>query len=104
VIEKAGNPYLRGLADFGNSLRDHTAEFNQKGVGAMLQHVFNMCHVKDVVENTDGTPAHVDLAALFKLARQDGYRGFFSMEVETRAVDPIVGTKRLAAQTLQYLS
>lgn len=104
IIEKAANPYLRALPDFGNSLINHTAEFNQKAVAAMLQNVFNMCHVKDEVENSNGKPSHVDLAAMFKQARRSGYRGFFSMEVETRAVDPIIGTKRLAAQTLQFLS
>ncbi len=104
VMEKAGHPYLRGLPDFGNSLINHTAEYNHKAVGAMLQHVFNMCHVKDVVQNDFGKSAQVDLASLFQLAHQAGYRGFFSMEFESANIDPVTGTKRLVAETLQHLS
>lgn len=104
VIEKANHPYLRALPDFGNSLIGHTADFNQRAVGAMMHHVFDMCHVKDVVQGENGKISNVDLAALFGLAKKAGYRGFFSMEFESDTIDPITGTKRLVAETLQHLT
>lgn len=104
VIEKVQNPYLRALPDFGNSLETHDAAFNERAVKAMLGHVWNMCHVKDCVEGKDGQLKTVDLARMFALAKQSGYRGYFSMEYETRAGDPITGTQRLVKKSLQYLS
>jgi sugar phosphate isomerase/epimerase len=103
VIEKVNNPYLRGLPDFGNSLPGHDAAYNQRAVGAMLDHAFNMCHVKDIME-ADGKHYVVDLPALFQLAKQRRFRGYFSMECEAEAEDPFAGTKRLINVTLQNLS
>ena len=104
VIEKVRNPYLRALPDFGNALTAHDAEFNRKGVKAMLGHAFNMCHVKDEVETPSGQRPSVDLKTMFELARASSYKGYFSMEAETHGVDPFVGTKRLMEETLQYLT
>jgi sugar phosphate isomerase/epimerase len=104
VIEKVNNPYLRALPDFGNSLIGHDALFSSKAIGAMLKHVFNMCHVKDTVQGDNGKRSHVDLANAFKLAKQAGYRGYFSMEFETETGDPITGTKQLISETLHYVS
>jgi sugar phosphate isomerase/epimerase len=103
VIEKVGNPYLRALPDFGNSLPGHDAAYNQRAVGAMLDHAFNMCHVKELME-ANGKRYQVDLAGLFSLAKQRGYRGYFSMECESEAEDPFAGTQRLVNETLHYLS
>jgi sugar phosphate isomerase/epimerase len=104
VIEKVNNPYLRALPDFGNSLIGHDNEYNKKAVRGMLTHAFNMCHVKDIVEDDAGKRYHVDLAAMFKLAKETSYQGFFSMEFETKEGDPTTGTKRLVEETLQHLS
>lgn len=104
IIEKAGNPYLRGLPDFGNSLLGHDAEFNKRAIAAMMKHAFNMCHVKDSVQGSGDKLYQVDLAAAFALAKEAGYRGYFSMEFETGSGDPIPGTKRLVEETLHYLS
>lgn len=104
VIEKVNNPYLRTLPDFGNSLLGHDAQFNSKAVGAMLKHVFNMCHVKDTVQGDDGKRFQVNLANAFHLAKESGYQGYFSMEFETEPGDPIAGTKQLISETLHYLS
>jgi len=104
IIEKAGNPYLRGLPDFGNSLLGHDAEFNKKAITAMMKHAFNMCHVKDAVQGSGDKMYQVDLASAFELAKQASYRGYFSMEFETGAGDPVAGTKRLVEETLHYLS
>ncbi len=104
VIEKAGNPYLRALPDFGNSLQGGDAEFNARAVTAMFQHAFNMCHVKDAVVGAGGKTYHVDLPRLFHIAQAAGYKGYFSMEWEVRLSDPFSGTERLIRETLQYLS
>ncbi len=104
VIEKVGNPYLRALPDFGNALMVHDAEFNRKGVKAMLGHAFNMCHVKDEVETPAGKLASVDLKTMFDLARTSSYKGYFSMEAESRGLDPFAGTKRLLKETLENLT
>jgi sugar phosphate isomerase/epimerase len=104
VMEKVNSPYLRGLPDFGNSLIGHDHAFNHRAVKAMLGHAFNMCHVKDTVENDKGRAQQVDLPSMFRLARSCGYRGYFSMEFETRAGDPVTGTKRLVEESLKDLS
>jgi sugar phosphate isomerase/epimerase len=104
VIEKVRNPYLRALPDFGNALMAHDAEFNRKGVKAMLGHAFNMCHVKDEVETPSGHRPSVDLKTMFELARASSYKGYFSMEAETKGMDPFAGTGRLVKETLQYLT
>lgn len=103
VIEKANNPYLRGLPDFGNSLRKYSPQENEKAVAKMFQHVFDMSHVKDTVRSDSGKDLTVDLKAMFEIAKASSYRGYFSMECETEGLDPFVGTERLIAKTLRYL-
>lgn len=104
VIEKVNSPYLRALPDFGNSLIGQSPVYNHKAVEAMLAHAYNMCHVKDTVEDDVGKRSQVDLGSMFALAKASSYRGYFSMEFETRAGDPITGTRRLVEESLQYLS
>ena len=104
VMEKAGNLYLRGIPDFANSMRpDDDAERNYRGVAAMFRHVFNMCHVKDEYVGEDRKVHTVDLGRLFAIARESGYRGYYSMEADTPG-DPYEITQRLVQETLQYLS
>jgi sugar phosphate isomerase/epimerase len=69
----------------------------------MFKHVFNMAHVKSAYIGDHGKVQEVDLARLFGIARQAGYRGYFSMEVED-AGDPFASTKKLVGETLKYLS
>jgi sugar phosphate isomerase/epimerase len=104
VIEKVNNPYLRALPDFGNTMLKGDAAYNYKGVDAMFKHVFNMVHVKDEVISENGTTYKIDLARAFGIAKAHGYRGYFSMEWETKAGDPFDGTRRLVEETLHYLS
>ena len=104
VIEKAGNPYLRALPDFGNTMQKGDPAYNYNGLTAMFKHVFNMVHVKDEVIDRKGTTYKVDLAKAFGIAKAAGYRGYFSMEWETKAGDPVEGTRRLVKETLHYLS
>ena len=104
LIEKVGNPYLRALPDLGNSLQGGNADFNERGVTAMFQHAFNMCHVKDAVVGAGGEVYGVDLAKMFSIAKASGYQGYFSMEFETRLADPFTGTAQLKDETLKYLT
>jgi len=103
VMEKVGSPYLRGLPDFANSMNPSgDAEQNYKAVAAMFKHVFNMSHVKSAYA-ADGKVYKVDLARLFDIAKQAGYRGYFSMEADMPG-DPFVNTAKTAEETLKYLS
>jgi sugar phosphate isomerase/epimerase len=104
LIEKVNNPYLRALPDLGNSLQGGNADFNERGVTAMFQHAFNMCHVKDAVVGAGGEVYKVDLAKMFGIAKASGYQGYFSMEFETRLADPFTGTAQLMDETLKYLT
>ncbi len=104
IIEKAGNPYLRALPDFGNTMLKGEPAYNYRGVAAMFKHVFNMVHVKDEVISEKGTVYRIDLTKAFAIAKASRYRGYFSMEWETRAGDPFEGTQRLVKETLHYLS
>ncbi len=104
VIEKVGNPYLRALPDFGNTMLKGDPAYNYRGVEAMFKHVFNMVHVKDEVISSKGAVYKIDLAKAFGIAKASGYRGYFSMEWETQAGDPYEGTRRLVKETLHYLS
>lgn len=104
LIEKVGNPYLRALPDFGNSLQGGDADFNERGVTAMFQHAYSMCHVKDAVIGKGGEVYKVDLAKMFSIAKASGYQAYFSMEFETRLADPFTGTAQLMDETLKYLT
>jgi len=104
VIQKVNNPYLRALPDMGNSLGAHDAEFNAKAVKAMFEHAYGMAHVKDSVQCGTGTCA-VDLKRMFAIAKASSYRGYFSMEFDTKGgKDPFEGTRHLIEETLEYLS
>jgi sugar phosphate isomerase/epimerase len=104
VMEKVRSPYLRGLPDFANSMNlGRGAEENYKGVAAMFRHVFNMAHVKDSYTDDQGQVQPVDLARLFGIAKQAGYRGYFSIEAEMPG-DPFANTAKVLAETLKYLS
>ena len=103
VMEKVKSPYLRGLPDFANSMNPSgDAEWNYKAVAAMFRHVFNMSHVKSAYAD-GGKVYQVDLARLFAIAKQAGYRGYFSMEADMGG-DPFENTKKLAEATIKYLS
>jgi sugar phosphate isomerase/epimerase len=103
VMEKVNSPYLRGLPDVGNSLNHYDAAQNEKAVAAMFRHVYNMCHVKDSVQS-GGARVEVDLPAMFRIAKADEYKGYFSMEFDTAGRDPFQGTERLLELTRRYLA
>jgi sugar phosphate isomerase/epimerase len=103
VVEKVNHAYLRALPDFGNSVVKYGEEGNEKAVAAMLNHAFNMCHVKGAVQPNGDKTYHVDLKKMFAIARQSSYRGYFSMEFDTNGGDPFAGTTKLIDETLHYL-
>ena len=103
AVEKVNHPYLRALPDFGNSIAKYGDQGNEKAVAAMLDHALIMCHVKGAVAFNRKT-YHVDLGKMFALARQSGYRGYFSMEFDTDGGDPIAGTAKLIDETLHDLA
>ncbi len=101
VIEKVHNPHLRALPDFGNSMLSGDAKFNYDAVAAMFRHATNIAHVKDS-EVSDGKVYRVDLARTFGIAKEAGYRGYFSMEWEGEA-GPYEGTRLLIQETLKSI-
>jgi sugar phosphate isomerase/epimerase len=103
VLHRVNNPYLRGLPDLGNSLVGHDEDYNERGVRAMFKYAYGMCHVKDVLQG-DGKQYTVNLPRMFEIAKASGYRGYYSMEFDTGSGDPVTGTKRLAEETLKFLS
>lgn len=103
IIEKVNSPYLRALPDFGNSLRGHDHDYNQKAVKAMFRHAYGMAHVKDELRSRDGKVYRVDLQKMFAIAKASSYRGYFSMEFDTASGDPFEGTTHLVEESLKYL-
>ncbi len=104
VIEKAANPYLRALPDFGNTMAKGDPAYNLRGLKAMFRHVFDMAHIKDQVTSDAGKTYKIDLPKEFAIAKASGYRGYFSMEWDTSGGDPYKGTARLVRETLHYLA
>jgi sugar phosphate isomerase/epimerase len=104
VVEKVGNPYLRSLPDFGNTLAQGDPDYNQRGVAAMLKHAYGVCHVKDQLVTESGKTYKVDLAKMFALAKASGFKGYFMMEWDGGpGEDPYAGTERLVAETLKLI-
>ncbi len=104
VIEKVNSKWLHALPDFGNTLAAHDEEYAYKGIEGMFANAYNISHVKET-EVGDGKDkiAHVDLAKTFGIAKQHGYKGYFSMEWDSPG-DPYEGTAGLIERTLQNLS
>ena len=105
VIEKVGNPYLRALPDFGNTLSGGDADYNERGVAAMLKHAYGVCHVKDQLVTESGKTYQVDLPKMFDLTKTSGFKGYFMMEWDgAPGSDPYAGTERLISETLKCLA
>src|SRR6266852_8496453 len=104
AIEKVDSPWLRALPDFANTLAAYEEEYAYRGIDAMFGRAYNISHVKET-EVGDGKDkiAHVDLARTFGIAKQHGYKGYFSMEWDSPG-DPYAGTAGLIEKTLQNLS
>jgi sugar phosphate isomerase/epimerase len=102
LIEKVNSPWLHSNPDFCNTLATGREEYAYKGIAAMFQHAYGICHVKDMETNEKGEVFRVDMAKTFGILKRANYRGYCSMEFDTHG-DPYPGTAALIAQTLQYL-
>lgn len=103
VIEKVNNPWLRTNPDFCNTLATGREEYAYKGIEAMFQHAYGICHIKDSEANDKGQVFRVDMARTFDILKRAKYRGYCSMEFDAPG-DPYSGTAALIKQTLQYLA
>jgi sugar phosphate isomerase/epimerase len=102
LIEKVSSPWLHSNPDFCNTLATGREEYAYKGITAMFQHAYGICHVKDMETNEKGQVFRVDMARTFGILKRANYRGYCSMEFDAQG-DPYAGTATLIAQTLQYL-
>ena len=102
VIEKVKSPWLHSNPDFCNTLASGDAEYAYKGIAAMFEHAYGICHVKDREANDKGQIFTVDMERTFGILKRAKYRGYCSMEFDAPG-DPYAGTKALIKQTLQYL-
>ena len=103
VIEKVNSTWLHALPDFGNSVVAHDDDYAYKGIDEMFAHAYGISHVKEIEADEKGKIAHVDLPRTFGIAKQHGYKGYFSMEWDSPG-DPYAGTAGLIEKTLQNLS
>jgi sugar phosphate isomerase/epimerase len=102
LIEKVNTPWLHSNPDFCNTLATGREDYAYKGIAAMFQHAYAICHVKDAETNEKGQVFRVDMARTFGILKRANYRGYCSMEFDATG-DPYAGTAALIAQTLQYL-
>ena len=103
LIDKVNSPWLHALPDFCNTLANFDADHAYRGIDAMFRKAYNICHVKEMEAGRDGKLVHVDLPKTFGMLKQHGYKGYLSMEFDSRG-DPYAGTAHLISKTLQYLS
>jgi len=103
VIEKVNSPWLHTNPDFANTLAAGKTEYAYKGIAAMFQHAYSICHVKAMEADEKGQLVHVDLAKTFGILKNSNYKGYCSMEFDSPG-DPYQGTSELIEKTVQYLS
>ena len=102
IIDQVKSPWLRALPDFCNSMLKGDEKFNYEAVAAMFQRAYNISHLKDA--EVDGNKVYrVDLARTFAIAKESGYKGYYSVEFEGEG-DPVTGAAKLVEAALQYLS
>ena len=103
VIEKADHPWLHALPDFGNTMTNRGAEYNNRAMKAMFEHAYCISHMKDGEFNDNGQFVTVDVEKTFAIAKAAGYRGYYSIEWEGHG-NPYEGTARLRDMCLKYLA
>ena len=101
ILRAAATPWLRGLPDFGNGLLGGDEAFNADAVRQMFAYASTIAHVKDG-ETIQGKDVHVSLRQLFAIAKQAGFRGYYSMESDDGS-DPETSTRRLVEQSLTLM-
>jgi sugar phosphate isomerase/epimerase len=104
LIDRVNSPWLRANPDFCNSLTAFPADYAYRGIEAMFQKGYSICHVKAMEANErTGEMFHVDLPRTFAILKRANYRGYCSMEFDSPG-DPYAGTAELIQQTLIYLA
>jgi sugar phosphate isomerase/epimerase len=103
VIEKANHPWLHALPDFGNTMTNRGAEYNDRAMKAMFEHAYCISHMKDGEFNDNGQFVSVDVGKTFAIAKAAGYRGYYSIEWEGHG-NPYDGTARCRDLCLKYLA
>jgi sugar phosphate isomerase/epimerase len=103
AIEKVNNLWLHTNPDFANTLATGKTEYAYKGIAAMFQHAYGICHVKAMEADEKGQLVHVDLAKTFGILKSSSYKGYCSMEFDSPG-DPYQGTSDLIEKTIQFLS
>jgi len=81
VIDAVASPWLRALPDFCNSMLKGDEKFNYDAVRTLFARAYGISHAKDS-EVDGGKVVRVDLARTFGIARDAGYKGWFSVEWE----------------------
>jgi sugar phosphate isomerase/epimerase len=103
VIEQVNSPWLHANPDFCNTLTAFPEDYAYKGIEALFQHAYGICHVKAMEANErTGKIARVDMPRTFGILKKAHYRGYCSMEFDSPG-DPYAGTSELITQTLKYL-
>jgi sugar phosphate isomerase/epimerase len=103
VIEKVNSPWLHSNPDFANTLTTGKTDYAYKGIAAMFQHAYSICHVKAMEADEKGQLFHADLAKTFGILKNSNYKGYCSMEFDSPG-DPYQGTSELIEKTIQFLS
>jgi len=103
IIEKVNSPWLHTNPDFANSLTTGKTEYAYKGIAAMFQHAYSICHVKAMEADEKGQLVHVDMAKTFGILKNSNYKGYCSMEFDSPG-DPNQGTADLIEETLKFLA
>ena len=93
ILKKLDNVYARALPDFCNSRIKGDDEYNYNALRSLFPLAYNISHVKDA--EVDGKRVvRTDPVKIFGIAREAGYKGWFSMEFEGEG-DPYEGTRKL---------
>jgi len=103
LIEKVNSPWLHANPDFANTLTTGKTEYAYKGIAAMFEHAYSICHVKAMEADEKGQLVQVDVARTFGILKNSNYKGYCSMEFDSPG-DPNQGTADLIEKTLQYLA
>ena len=102
IIEKVNSPWLHTNPDFANTLTTGKTEYAYKGIAAMFQRAYGICHVKAMEADEKGQLVHVDIAKTFGILKNSNYKGYCSMEFDSPG-DPNQGTADLIEETLKFL-
>lgn len=101
LVKSLDNAYLRALPDFCNSRLKGDDQYNYDALASLFPLAYNISHVKD--SESDGKRMYrTDPAKIFAIARNAGYRGYFSIEFEGEG-DPYTGTQKLIEISLKSM-